>query len=280
MNELQQWTPADDEVVRSALNSLRLDAEALPLADVRFVKARGAARRRRALVIGAASTAAAVAVLGFVGFNTLGSNQGLDLPPAAPTTTTTNTAAPNTTAPPVPLTASGPQLAAAEWQRALAITRTVQLGDMRSGEGVSTCLRDPGTKIAMGFATTKSSGFYAVQGTYGATSPGAGGAAATTAVSQLLNCQQPGEHWKVEADASWPKVLSSATADGKSWFIVAHRGALTSLIALSDPAPGVLNTSEAPHFSLAQIQALALVAQQRLVQEVEGTNPPSASSTP
>ena len=268
MNEQQHWTPADDEVVRGALDTLRLDAEALPLADVRFVKARGVARRRRALVVGAASTAAAVAVLSFVGFNTLGSNRGLDLPPAAPTTYTATT-----TNPPVPLAASGPQLAAAEWQHALAITRAVQLGDMRSGEGVSTCLRPSGKQLAIGFASTKSSGFYAVQGTYGAASPGAGGAAAATVVSQLLDCQQPGEHWRVEADASWPKVLSSSTASGKSWFIVAHEGALTSLLALGDPALGG-STTETAHFSLAQIQALAMAAQQRLVLEVaRGTAP-------
>jgi hypothetical protein len=87
MHEQQDWTPADDEVVRGTLNTLRLDAEALPLADVRFVKARGVARRRRTQVVGVAAAVAAVAAISFVGFHNLGSNQGLDLRPAAPSAT-------------------------------------------------------------------------------------------------------------------------------------------------------------------------------------------------
>jgi hypothetical protein len=61
MHEQQDWTPADDEVVRGTLNTLRLDAEALPLADVRFVKARGVARRRRTQVVGVAAAPSATA---------------------------------------------------------------------------------------------------------------------------------------------------------------------------------------------------------------------------
>ena len=271
MREQQDWTPADDEVVRGALNTLRLDVEAVPLADVRFVKARGVARRRRAQVVGVALAAAAVAAITFVGFPHLGSNQGLDLPPAAPSAT-----APSSTNSTEPLAAPGPLLVAAEWQRALELKGTVRLGAMTSGKGVSTCHSPPGTQFAIGFATTASSGFYAVQGTYRAASPDAGDAAAAKAASQTLVCggqSGPGkEIWKVEADATWPKVFSSVTAGGKSWFIVAHQGALTSLIGLSDPILGGAST-EAPHFTLAQIESMALVAQQHLVHEVERGTP-------
>ena len=86
MDEQELWTPADDESIRRALGSLRWEIDALPLADVRFVKARGNSRRRRAFLVGAAVTAAAVAV-GVLGFNALGRNQALDLSPAAPSTT-------------------------------------------------------------------------------------------------------------------------------------------------------------------------------------------------
>ena len=48
MDEQELWTPADDESIRRALGSLRWEIDALPLADVRFVKARGNSRRRRA----------------------------------------------------------------------------------------------------------------------------------------------------------------------------------------------------------------------------------------
>ena len=51
MDEQELWTPADDETIRHALDSIRWESDALPLADVRFVKARGNSRRRRALVV-------------------------------------------------------------------------------------------------------------------------------------------------------------------------------------------------------------------------------------
>ena len=93
MDEQEPWTPADDETIRHALDSIRWESDALPLADVRFVKARGNSRRRRALVVGAAAAAAAVAIVVVLGFNGLGRNQALDLSPAAPTTTATDSPA-------------------------------------------------------------------------------------------------------------------------------------------------------------------------------------------
>ena len=94
MDEQELWTPADDETIRHALDSIRWESDALPLADVRFVKARGNSRRRRALVVGAAAAAAAVAVVVVLGFNALGRNQALGLSPAAPTTTATHSPVP------------------------------------------------------------------------------------------------------------------------------------------------------------------------------------------
>ena len=87
MDEQELWTPADDETLRRALDGLRWESDALPLADVRFVKARGNSRRRRALVVGAAAAAAAVAIVGVLGFKALGRDQALSLSPAAPHTT-------------------------------------------------------------------------------------------------------------------------------------------------------------------------------------------------
>ena len=87
MDEQGLGTPADDESIRRALDSLRWETDALPLTDVRFVKARGNSRRRRAFLVGAAATAAAVAVVGVLGFNALGRNQASDLSPATPSTT-------------------------------------------------------------------------------------------------------------------------------------------------------------------------------------------------
>lgn len=275
MDEDQNWTPTDDEAVRGALGLLRRDVESLPLADVRFIRARGNARRRRALIIGVASAAAAVVAIGFVASNTVGSNQGLVPRPAGSNTAVTNTPSPST-----PIAAPGPLLTAAEWQNALGFRTAVKVGGMRSGEGVSTCVLAPGAPLAVGWASVETPAFYAVQGTYRAASAAAGNTAAAFAVTQLLGCPELGADYKVRADAAWPKVFATIGTNGhRLWFIVAHHDALTSLVSIGDagdPSSGVTT----PGFSLDQIQAVALVAQQRLIQMEEGTTSPSASSTP
>ena len=280
MTDLDQWTQAHDESVRDALDLLRIDVESLPLADVRFVKARGNARRRRVMVVGVASAAAAVVLIGFVASNTVGSNQGLVPRPAGSNTSVTNAPSPTTVA-------AGPLLVAAEWQRALGYTETVKLGEMRSGEGVDTCVSAPGTQIAISYAALANphgyGDLYGVQGTYRAGSSEAGDTAAAKAASQIVSCREPapGSGYKAEPDAAWPKVFRRApnpkSAPGV-WFIVAHQGALISLLSVGDPT--ALHPVTDPGFSLAQIQALALAAQQRLVQLDEGSSSPSVSSTP
>ena len=255
MDKERLWTPADDETMRNALDTLREETDALPLLDVRFVMARGNSRRRRAFVLGAAATAAAVAVVGVLGFDALGRNQASDLSPAVPNTTATDS--------PAPLLLGGPLPVSAEWQRALGTTKTVMIVDMRPGEGVfADCpVAAPGEPIKTSSLNAVPSGPNATQGFYRANSANAGDTAATRAVSQLVGCQVL--KVKVDADATWPKVFSSHTADSHNWYVVAHQGALTSLITV--------NTSglPTPHPPLVDIQALAAIAQQRLVQEVE-----------
>lgn len=261
------WEAADDETMRDALDTLRWETDAVPLSDVRFVKARGNSRRRRAFVVGAAAAAAAVAVVGVLGFDALGRNQALDLSPAAPNTTVTN--------PPAPLLVGGPLPVSAEWKRALG--KTVMIANMRPGEGVfADCpVAAPGEPIKSSSLNAVPSGPNAAQAVYRANSANAGDKAATTAVSQLVGCQVMTV--KVEAGATWPKVFSSHTADSHNWYVVAHQGALTSLITVNTSG------SPVPHPPLADIQTLAAIAQQRLVQEAEHgpTTPlkPSASAT-
>ena len=274
MDREELWTPADDETLRGALDTLRWETDLLPLSDVRFVKARGNARHRRAQLVGSMSVAAAVAALGFIGFHSMGTNQSLNVGPAA-TSTPAPTSAPSAH-PTVIIAAPGPLLVAAEWQRALGYTETVKLGEMRSGEGVDTCVSAPGTQIAISYAVLANphgyGDLYGVQGTYRAGSSEAGNTAAAKAASQIVSCRGPGpgSDYKAEADAAWPKVFRSApnpkSAPGV-WFIVAHQGALISLLSVGDPT--ALHPVTDAGFSLAQIQALALAAQQRLVQEVE-----------
>lgn len=286
MDREELWTPADDETMRGVLDTLRWDTDLLPLADVRFVKARGNSRRRRAFVVGAAATAAAIAVVGVLGFGALGRNQALDLSPAAPTTGTNPTGTSSTganptgptsvaTSPPAPLLLGGPLPVSAEWQRALGATTTVTIVDMRAGEGVfADCpVAAPGALIKASSVNAVPGGSNPAQAVYRATSATAGDTAAARAVTQLLGCQVL--KVKAEAAATWPRVFSSGTTDSHNWYVVAHEGALTSLITLNTSA------SQARRPPLADIRALAEIAQQRLVQEVEqGLAAPLGLSNP
>lgn len=249
------WTQADDEAIRDALETLRWETDVQPVWDVRFVKARGNSRRRRAFVVGVAAAAAAVAVTGVLGFDALGRSQALDLSPAGPSTTATN--------PSAPLLVGGPLPVAAEWQRALGDTKTVMISDMRPGEGVfADCpVAAPGEPIKTSSLNAVPGGPNAAQAAYRASSANAGDRASAKAVSQLVGCQVM--KVKVESDATWPRVFSSHTADSHNWYVVAHQGPLTSLITV--------NTSGSPalHPPLVDIQALAAIAQQRLVQDLE-----------
>src|SRR5690349_19705168 len=96
MAEHEDWTAADDARLRAALSSLRADVEAAPLPDVRFVKARGMARRRRRfLAVGAAAAVAAI-VAGTVGYDVFRPDGDVVHLPAARTSTTTSAPSPTT----------------------------------------------------------------------------------------------------------------------------------------------------------------------------------------
>jgi len=111
MAEHEDWTAADDAVVRRAMATLRADVEATPLADVRFVKARGRARRRQRLLTWGAAAAAAVVVAGVAGYAALGTDRTpAPLPPQSSSTTT---------ATPTPAYAALPTLA--DWRSDMGI---------------------------------------------------------------------------------------------------------------------------------------------------------------
>jgi hypothetical protein len=120
MAEHEDQTAADDAVVRRAMATLRADVEATPLADVRFVRARGKARRRQRLLTWGAAAAAAVVVAGVAGYAALGTDRTpAPLPPQSSSTTT---------AAPTPAYAALPTLA--DWRtdlgiEAKALTRVV-----------------------------------------------------------------------------------------------------------------------------------------------------------
>ena len=179
----------------------------------------------------------------------------------------------------------------AEWQRVLGTikvdrgqtvdagaihdtTDAPELAGMYLGQGNSSAcpVASPGAPLRTDVVKA-SPPVHANQGVFYALSADAGNTAAAAAVRELVNCQVT--KVKVEADASWPKVFSSHTANSYTWYVVAHQGALTTLITVNTEGSG-------PRLPLEQVQVLASIAQQRLVQV--GLRPatplrPSASAT-
>jgi hypothetical protein len=271
MDEEELWTPADDENIRSVLDTLRQETQALPLADVRFIKARGNSRRRRSFVMGAAATAATVAV-GVAGFNAFGSDQAPDMSPAAPSVSAPNTTATATPADPALPTDMLPT--SPDWRRALKITGTLVIPDSRLGEDIFSqyCpVPPPGKPLKTSAVKAPPNGPDSAQAVYAASSADAGNAAAAATVSALVGCQA--QKVTVEAGDTWPKVFSSHSAYNHTWYVVAHQGYQTTLIVVNN-----IDGSATPIRPLAQVQALALIAQQRLVQRADYLGLPSAST--
>ncbi|MGZ4636990.1 hypothetical protein [Oryzihumus sp.] len=274
-----RWSAADDELVRGALATLRRDVEALELADVRFVKARGAARRRRTVLGAAAAAAAAVLVVGYVGFSGLGGHPS-SLRPAVSTSRSSTTSTTSATTPAdagVPLPVPGDLPVSAEWQRALGITETVVIADSKESEGgaVMDCANvgRPGTLTHGQSVNAESSGLQADQRVYENPSTAAADRAADAVVSQLLTCSSGGAPVKppkvsVVADSAWPKVFSGIGPASTEWFVVTHSGSKVGIVTIVEPGEAGMH-----RWTVSQVQDIGAVAQRRLGGDLGGAMP-------
>lgn len=290
MAELGQdrWSAADDAVVRGALATLRRDVETLELADVRFVKARGSARRRRTVLTATAAAAAAVLVLGYVGFSGVGRTASLQ--PAGHSRSTTSTAStgrstPSASAtedPGLPLPVAGELPVSAEWQRALGITETVVVSDFKESGGgaVPDCANvgEPGTRSLAQFVAAESAGLQGDQRVYTSASTAVADRKADELVSQLLACSSGGAPVKppkvsIVADSAWPKVFSAVGPASTAWYVVTHAGGKVGLISVIEPGEGGKH-----RWTTTQVQDIASVAQRRLVGGV-GASPATSGGS-
>ena len=274
-----RWSAADDELVRGALATLRRDVEALELADVRFVKARGAARRRRTVLTAAAAAAAAVLAVGYLGFSGLGGHPS-SLRPAVSTTRSSTPSTTSATTPAdagVPLPVPGDLPVSAEWQRALGLTESVVLADLKESEGgaVLDCVNvgEPGTPAHGQSVNAESSGLQGDQRVYRNPSTTAADRAADTAVSQLLACVGPMKV-SIVADSAWPKVFSGVGPASTEWFVVTHSGSKVGIVTIVEPGEGGKH-----RWTASQVQDIGAVAQRRLGGDV-GPQPGSSTTTP
>ncbi|HEX8971073.1 hypothetical protein [Oryzihumus sp.] len=274
-----RWSAADDDLVRGALTTLRRDVEALELADVRFVKARGAARHRRTVLTATAAAAAAVLAVGYVGFSGLGGHPS-SLRPAVSSTHSTSSTTTSATTPAdagVPLPVAGDLPVSAEWQRALGISETVVIADFTESEGgaVMDCANvgQPGTQAHAQSVNAESSGLQGDQRVYGNPSTAAADGEADTLVSQLLTCAGPMKV-SVVADSAWPKVFSGIGPASTEWFVVTHAGSRVGIVTIVEPGEGGKH-----RWTVSQVQDIGAVAQRRLGGDV-GPQPGRSTTTP
>lgn len=270
MAEHEDWTAADDARVRAALGSLRVDVESAPLPDVRFVRARGMARRRRRYVAVGAAAAAALVVAGTVGYAQLGrTDAGPVLPATRTSATPTPTPTPSVTGPSslLPL--------AADWESALALpTGSVTVTPVTKGGGVE-CGPDLGTPVQqdeMRQANSPVSGsgaYWMVSG-----NPAAGEHVARAAIE---SCEAGPGFVVTKAPTTEYPIYSYATPQaGSGWFAVVTGRAGVALLQLVDPA---FNDVKSGGFTQDQMLALARATHAHLAAGPPSANTGSATST-
>ncbi|SDP32957.1 hypothetical protein SAMN04489867_2091 [Pedococcus dokdonensis] len=263
MAEHEDWTAQDDAQLRAALASLRTEVEAAPLPDVRFVKARGRALRRRRFLATSAAAAAALIVAGGIGYAVW--SPASDRSPIVPATSAAKSATPS----PSPTTSSSLDQPGAlpllqEWTTALDLqgdarmtTQDPKSGDYRSFE----CLTSvPTGQRLRQEITLDAGGFQGGQTQFAVSSKLDPETVAQGLTGDISQCQQ-GPDFKVNRldDTDAGSLYSYTAGDaGSGWFAVVTGNSDVALIQIADP------TATKSRFTLAQVTALAEVAKERL----------------
>ena len=276
MAEHEDWTGGDDARLRRAMATLRHDVEATPLPDVRFVRARGLARRRHRFLALTAAAAAAAVVAGTVGYAAWGpaSTRTPLTPASSGRTGTTSPSSTTTTAAADTLGEPGALPLVAEWASSLRLTGSVLLTPVKPFGPVECLQSEPGTKVQQDEVTRAPD----LQGGQVRFRIGAGQDPTTAAegvASDIAGCRlAPGYQVTPETSGGLPRLFSYTAGDAGSgwWAVVAGKHDVVVL---------QVNQNDRPKsaFTTAQVTALAAVAQRRLARYGTGTTT-SATSSP
>jgi hypothetical protein len=276
MADHKDWTADDDAQLRAALGSLRADVEGAPLPDVRFVKARGTARRRQRLFSWTAAAAAAAVVAGTVGYSEFGRDASLQTPPAVQSSTTSSAPSPTTSD---SLDQPGALPLLQEWTEALALkgdarmtTQNPKSADWAAFECLTSIPQ--GQKLRQQ-VVLDAGGFEGGQTQFAVSAKLDPQTVADGLTADISQCEQ-GPDFRVnrlnETDAG--SLYSYTAGDaGSGWFAVVPGAADVTLIQIADAA------HPTSIFTLAQVTALAEIAKQRLARYGSGTTS-TPTSTP
>ena len=267
MAEHEDWTAADDAQLRRAMATLRRDVEATPLPDVRFVRARGRARRRHRFLSLTAAAAAAVVVAGTAGYAAWGPSSRTPVTPASSARSATTTP-PSTTSTTTTDTLAQPGALplVSEWASALELTGSVLLTPVKPFGPVECLQSEPGTKVQQEEVTRSPD----VQGGQTRFRIGAGqdpGTAADGIAADIAGCSlAPGYKVTPATSGGSSRLFSYTAGDAGSgwWAVVAGKHDVVVL---------QVNQNDRPKssFTLAQVQELVSTAQKRLARYGTGT---------
>ena len=256
MPDIDTWTPADDALVRSALDSLRAETDTLPLADPRAIRARGALRRRRALRGWAAGAAAAVVVAATVGYAALGRDGARPVPPAM---TTATTPSPTSTGPEGLLATASPLPLGAEWQQALGLAAAAVVQPQPAYEGNLCQTPEPGsrreTQRVVRSAAQPDATLLGVQTRYTFVSDTAAQSGVGTLARGIASCAAPvnPRERTTSTAAAHPRIWSYTKDGATGWLALAHYGTSVAWLEVSADAPGAATVDQADMATLADI---------------------------
>ena len=282
MADHDTWTPADDDYVRQALGSLKTDVDAVPLADVRFVKARGSSRRRRTMLGWTAGAAAAALVAAVIGFSALGGDNATQpVPPATRTTTTATTTPVDRQAVSPYLREPGALPLGTEWKLALGWSTDFEVETSRNAEP-DLCWPFNG-KAAIYVSSVKpvqdenlfsrSGNIQGRQSRWTATK--APGQLAEALAKGIGNCKQGQFAVKGVQTTGWPRLYSYTAGDaGSGWYAVALAGSHVAVLNIVEP------DHPKTEFERAEVERLAAIATERLEQYGDGTRTTTAGPSP
>lgn len=254
MADHDDWTADHDAQLRAALTSLRADVEAAPLPDVRFVKARGMARRRQRLLTWTAAAAAAAVVVGTVGYSQFGRDAASPLVPATRSSTTSAAPSPTTTS---SLDTPGVLPIATEWQKSLQLpVGSVTVTPVTKGGGVE-CGPPLGGPTAQDSGTVRGADSVTIGGAYWLVADQKD--AEAKARDAIEKCDNgPGFSTRNER-VSNTVIYSYVAGDaGVGWYAIVTGGRGIVLLTIAE------NGAAKSRFTVDQVETLATAAQVRL----------------
>lgn len=294
----EPWGTVEDELVRSALASLRDDVAAVPLPEPAFVRARGDRRRRRRAIAVTTGVAAAAVAIAAIGFGLLDRGEDHAQPPPVPATRSTS---PTSDATPSPTTTRPSGIAAylaipsampiaQEWRALVgggAQTPTVQTQPSHEMAGLG-CLTPSGATLrederVVGDPASPDATLLGTQNRWSFGTTAKARAAHTALAEQLrTQCHLPGLAETTSGDVVGTRLWDFDAPDGRALLALVTAGRDVALVEVM-PAAGAVEGTAFVEFATSVVRGRLVrygAAQEPVVVGPTGSTPPAALFVP